>query len=380
MPPARCVALAFDPHRLDRQQRQLLAGIHRYAEHAPHWRCVFDPGAPRHLAGRYHGLLAPGGTHTAPLAARAGVPAIIITWLAFDTPGATRVVANRWMAARMAAEHLHQRGYRSFAYVGTRHYAPSRIEHREFRRWLGLHGLSAQQQRPSLRRLYTSREWGDECDHLRRWLDGLSPPVGIFCSTDALARTLDHLARRAALRVPDDVGIVAGGNDVPLCELEQPTLTSIDYHYETVGRRAAELLDRLMDGEPAPRRNILIPPTLIPRQSTGLGGIGDPLVARALEFIEAHCAEPIRLAHVAQAAGLGERQLQRRMRDHRGRTIVQEILRARLDAARRLLETTDLPLTAIAPQAGFASRRTLTAAFRHHLATTPTAYRQHQRS
>jgi len=63
------------------------------------------------------------------------------------------------------------------------------------------------------------------------------------------------------------------------------------------------------------------------------------------------------------------------MQDARGRTIVQEILAARLAEARRLLEETDLSVAAIAAQTGFASRRALTAAFRAELNTTPTAYR-----
>jgi len=379
MPATRQVALLFDPHRLDPQQRQLLAGIHCYAERAPHWQCVFDPHA---IWGRripYDGLIAPGGTHTAPRSARAGVPAVLVTWLAFRVPHATRVVANRWMAARLAAEHLHRRGYQTFACVVGAHHAPSRIDRTEFRRWLRLRGLDADERRLTRRRALSSRDWQDIVNRLERWLGTLTPPVGIFCSTDAVARTLADLAAWRGLRVPEHVGLIGGGNHVPLCELEEPTLTSIDYHHQQVGRRAAELLDRLMDGQPPPRRNILITPTLVPRQSTDRDRFHDPLVARALDYIDAHSAEPIRVADVARASGLGLRQLQRRLKARRGRTIVQEILRARLGRAQRLLETTDAPLTAIARRAGFPSRRLLAAAFRRRLATTPTAYRREHR-
>ena len=379
MPTSRCVALAFDPHTLDRQQRELLAGIHRFAERAPHWQCVFSPYAIWHLPGPYHGVLAPGGTHTAPRCARAGVPAVLVTWLAFDTPGAVRAAANRWMAARLAAEHLHQRGYRSFACVGVRHYSLSRIDRKEFRRWLRERGLSAAERRVTQRRLCTSRDWGDELGRLRSWLGTLTPPVGIFCAHDALARTLAHLGAERRLRVPQDVGLIGGGNDVPLCELEEPTLTSIDYHWEQVGYRAAQLLDRLMDGDPPPPRNVLIPPTLVPRRSTDLRGLGDPIVARALGHIAAHLADPIRAGHVAEAAGLSQRHLERRFKDTRGYTIVQEILRARLDRARHLLVTTDAPISSIARETGFASRRALSAAFRQEFGEPPSTWRQRHR-
>jgi transcriptional regulator GlxA family with amidase domain len=117
----------------------------------------------------------------------------------------------------------------------------------------------------------------------------------------------------------------------------------------------------------------------VPRASTDRRGVGDPCVARALDYIAAHLAEPIRAPDVAAASGLSQRQLTRRMRDARGRTIVQEMRHARLAEARHLLATTDLPLAAIARQTGFASRRALTAAFGREFAITPSAWRQRER-
>ena len=380
MAPTRCVALAFDPHRLDHQQSLILAGIHRFAERAPHWRCIFDPGAIWHLPGPYHGLLATGGADTVARSAQAGVPAVFVTWRAFNIGGATRVVENRWTAGRRAGEHLHQRGYRSFAHVGVVQHVPSEIERRELRRWLGGRGLSATTRVLSRRRHRTTPRWESDLGLLRGWLRSVDKPVGILCTLDAVAHTLADIARRLGLRVPQDVGLIGGGNDVPLCELEEPTLTSIEYHYETVGHRGAELLDRLMDGEPRPRRNVLIPPTLVPRGSTDLLGFGDPCVARALDHIAAHLADPIRAADVAAASGLSQRQLTRRLRDARGCTIARAILRSRLDEARRLLETTDLPLAAIAHQTGFADRRALTAAFRAEFCEPPSVYRKRRPS
>ena len=375
MPPTRCVALAFDPHRLDRQQGLLLAGIRRFAERAPQWRCVFDPAATRRLRGRYHGLLAPGDVYTGPACAQAGVPAILVTLRGYERTAATFVAEHRRTAGRLAAEHLHRRGYRSFAHVGVSHYTPSGLERGKFRRWLRERRLSAATRHYSRRRDRTTRQWESDLDGIRHWLDALPKPVGIFCTLDAMARTLAHIADSRGLRVPQDIGLIGGGNDVSLCELAEPALTSIEYHYEAVGHRAAELLDRLMDGEPRPRRNILIPPILVPRRSTDFPGYGDPCVARALDYIAAHLADPIRAADVAAASGLSHRHLLRRLRDRRNRTIAQEILGARLAAARRLLATTPHSITAIARRTGFTSRRALTAAFRQHFGISPTILR-----
>jgi AraC family transcriptional regulator, transcriptional activator FtrA len=89
-----------------------------------------------------------------------------------------------------------------------------------------------------------------------------------------------------------------------------------------------------------------------------------------------HLNQPLTLADLAARAAMSERSLLRRFHDEIGTSPKQWLLRARVDYARRLLETTDLPMDAVARQTGFPSP----AALRHHfgatLGTTPTSYRQ----
>ena len=93
-----------------------------------------------------------------------------------------------------------------------------------------------------------------------------------------------------------------------------------------------------------------------------------------------HLDESLTLADLAAHAAMSERSLFRRFRDEIGTSPKQWLLRARLDYSRRLLETTDLAMEAVARQAGFPSP----AALRHHfaatLATTPTSYRRAYRT
>ena len=89
-----------------------------------------------------------------------------------------------------------------------------------------------------------------------------------------------------------------------------------------------------------------------------------------------HLDQSLELADLAAHAAMSERSLLRRFRDEVGTSPKQWLLRARLDYARRLLETTELTIEAVARQAGFPSP----AALRHHfastLATTPSSYRR----
>jgi AraC family transcriptional regulator, transcriptional activator FtrA len=88
-----------------------------------------------------------------------------------------------------------------------------------------------------------------------------------------------------------------------------------------------------------------------------------------------HLDEPLGLAELAGHANLSERSLLRRFQDEIGTSPKQWLLRARLDRARELLETTDLPVEAVARRTGFSSSAGLRDRFTAALGTSPTAYR-----
>ncbi|MBH1933185.1 helix-turn-helix domain-containing protein [Streptomyces sp. AV19] len=85
---------------------------------------------------------------------------------------------------------------------------------------------------------------------------------------------------------------------------------------------------------------------------------------------------PLPLAELAAHASMSVRTFCRRFRAETGMPPGQWLSRRRLDHARRLLETTDLPVEQVAAQAGFGTA----ASFRQHLAAdigvSPTAYRR----
>lgn len=94
---------------------------------------------------------------------------------------------------------------------------------------------------------------------------------------------------------------------------------------------------------------------------------------RAWALGELH--RPITLAEMARHARMSVRTFSRRFRDEVGMTPGQWLARQRVDLARRLLETTDLPVDRIAEQAGFGT----SASLRQHLVASigvpPSAYR-----
>jgi transcriptional regulator GlxA family with amidase domain len=78
----------------------------------------------------------------------------------------------------------------------------------------------------------------------------------------------------------------------------------------------------------------------------------------------------------AGAVHLSRRTFSRRFRDRTGTSPGDWLLQRRLDEARRLLETSDLPVDAVAHRTGFGSPVTLRHHFRARYGTTPGAHRR----
>lgn len=80
-------------------------------------------------------------------------------------------------------------------------------------------------------------------------------------------------------------------------------------------------------------------------------------------------------ASLAQALGVSERTLQRRLKDE-ATTFAAQLVRARVEAAKRRMRETDAPLAAIALEVGFSSQQHFSRAFKEIEGLTPSAYRQ----
>lgn len=97
-----------------------------------------------------------------------------------------------------------------------------------------------------------------------------------------------------------------------------------------------------------------------------------PIVSWALE----HLDQPLPVGVLAGRAAMAPRTFARRFAREMGTPPHQWITRQRVAAARRTLETTDLPIDQVAARCGFGSSATLRHHFQQELQTTPTSYRR----
>ncbi|MEU1825892.1 helix-turn-helix domain-containing protein [Streptomyces abikoensis] len=97
-------------------------------------------------------------------------------------------------------------------------------------------------------------------------------------------------------------------------------------------------------------------------------------------YIGEHLGEDLSAAALAARMCLSERHFSRVFTQETGATPAAYVEAARVEAARRLLETTDQPLEQVARTCGLRSPETLHRAFRRQISTTPAAYRRRFRT
>lgn len=104
-------------------------------------------------------------------------------------------------------------------------------------------------------------------------------------------------------------------------------------------------------------------------------GLSPRQLRRALDYLDSALERDPSLPELAAAAGLSPVYFARQFKRSTGLAPHQYLLRRRLDRAKRLLQSGDQPIAAVALDCGFCHQEHLTRLFRRHCGTTPGAYR-----
>ncbi|HTV20103.1 MAG TPA: helix-turn-helix domain-containing protein, partial [Polyangiaceae bacterium] len=118
------------------------------------------------------------------------------------------------------------------------------------------------------------------------------------------------------------------------------------------------------------------PLAVMARRSSDVFAVSDPIVGKAVRWIRANAEQRLTVSMVASAVGGGRKRLERRFRAALNRTVHDEILRAHIDVAKGLLQSTDTSLLEIARQSGFTNAALLSVAFRREVGVPPGLYRR----
>lgn len=102
----------------------------------------------------------------------------------------------------------------------------------------------------------------------------------------------------------------------------------------------------------------------------------DQLIARAQRWMEKHLQESFRLVDLADYLAVSERTVNRRFKLATGTTPLSHLQSLRIDIAKRMLETTKLPVSVISERVGYNDLSTFRRLFKYETGLSPRDYQQ----
>ena len=172
------------------------------------------------------------------------------------------VVSDDLLGARVAVEHLVELGHRRIAYIDGGNDPGARLRRRGYERAMAGCGVER----------YIAVARGDFTEAggqrgARALLQSRPQPTAIFAANDLAAVGALRVIEEAGIAVPDDVSLV-GYDNTALAAMHHLSLTTIDQPRFEMGETALTFLLERIQGRSRARRAVL-PPTLIPRATSG---------------------------------------------------------------------------------------------------------------
>lgn len=214
---------------------------------------------------------------------------------------------------------------------------------------------------------------------LMQWIAALPRPVGVLAFTHFSERVL-FACRNVGLRVPADVAVLGISEDTTACQAADPQLSTILLPMRRIGIEAARLLEELMSGKPAPNAPLLFPPSdILTRRSSDLLTSSDPIVTEAIRYIDQHIDNDLTVEDLLGHLNISRRSLEQRFRKALGFAPREQIRRAKIERARKLLCEPEIPLADVAAACGMRDISYLGRWIKKSTGLTPTQFREHAR-
>jgi LacI family transcriptional regulator len=238
-----------------------------------------------------------------PIIQKLGIPAIVATVLlppGFKLdPHYPTITSNNEAIAQVAMDYFISQGFSRVAYCGFGDVSWSLQRREAFKSYAKEMGYDVLCYDPP-----AESSWEEEIQIIGDWLKVLPKPVAVLACSDDRGEDIIEAAKISRVRIPEEVAVLGIDDDNLICNLSNPTLSSVVLNTQKTGFQAAELLNRLINGEETMtgQRLLLQPLYVEARQSTDILAIEDPEVACALGFIRQKAREAIQVQDVVNAA------------------------------------------------------------------------------
>ena len=389
---ADCRRIALQIEKSRAHGRALLRGIADYALERTDWRLeLVEPERlvrPSYLA-QFDGLIVRVmDDRTAAALVQSGKP-VVDTYGRIDRNPLESIRLDDAILAKMAYDCFAEHHYRSFAYCGFDGLRFSEARGEAFREQVegngGVCSLFRAPERMRIGDTFFRDEKTDVPDAraLRTWLKSLPKPTAVFCCNDLRAVQVLKVCADCGLNVPADLAVLGADNDVLLCTFANPSLSSIETDPFALGRTAAEMLDRQMQGKPSRRKAsagfapvLHCPKRVVERSSTDTYPFRIPWLVDAVRYIRRNVADGVTADDVVRMVGYSHPKVNQAFTQELGHSIKKEILHQRIRLACAMLRNTDLPSSAVAVRCGYRSPQYFSHCFIGEFGMTPELWRK----
>ncbi|HEV2454625.1 MAG TPA: XylR family transcriptional regulator, partial [Verrucomicrobiae bacterium] len=142
------------------------------------------------------------------------------------------VLTDNAASARVAFEHLQERGFRHFGFCGYNGADYSDERRESFvdsvaRAGLRCHVFEGVRKGHRSSTVKYEEEGLKDGDLVERWISALPRPIGLMACNDMRGQQVLNACRSAGVAVPDEVAVIGVDNEELLCDLSDPPLSSV---------------------------------------------------------------------------------------------------------------------------------------------------------
>ena len=286
------------------------------------------------------------------------------------------ITGPHYSAGRMAAEYFLQKGFRNFAFYGTRGIDFSDERCQGFRETI--EAANPEFTFSSLRSSAQNDLWYYDSTQLitcrcpSRWRSWHATTTKHIISPRRACRSRGG----GNSRIPNDIAILGVDNDETICKLSTPNLSSLNQGVEQGGYDVARLIDRLIRNPEAEWEDVMVMPThIVTRQSTDIYANNDPHIAEVLRYIHENISQKITVNELVKLVPLSRRLLETRFKKSMGTSIYDYIIQVRIEKMMQLL-CEGQSVSEAAAELGFSDIKNVSRTFRQLKGITPSEYRE----
>ena len=222
--------------------------------------------------------------------------------------------------------------------------------------------------------------WYYDQSELTTWLKNLPKPIAIMSCDDNQGNILLQACESCGINVPFDIAIIGVDNDEILCNMSNPSMSTINVDIEGGGFDTAAMVDRMVEDPYYKGEDIVLRPLeVVERLSSSAFATNDKEVLKALRFIQANVDFKIGVKEVLSQVPLSRRLLEQRFRKMTGMSIYTYISKKRIERFAQLLLSSNDPVTDIAARMDEPDTKSISRRFKDFKGCTPSEYRKRMR-